>query len=65
MDALPAQIESERTLDDVMTAPSPALIEAAREWCGDLMILGVAGKMGPSIAMMARRALHELDLHRG
>src|SRR2546422_150540 len=56
MDALPQVIDSESQLEEVMTAPSPALLERARAWRGDLMILGVAGKMGPSMAIMAARA---------
>jgi len=56
---LPSQIESESQLDDVLTTPTPALVEALASLEGDLLILGVAGKMGPSLARLARRALDQ------
>jgi nucleoside-diphosphate-sugar epimerase len=43
-------------LEEVMTAPSPALVDALRTVPGDLMVLGVGGKMGPTLARLARRA---------
>jgi hypothetical protein len=39
-----------------MTTPSPALIASLRDVGGDLMILGIGGKMGPTLARLARRA---------
>ena len=53
---LPALIESEDQLDAVMSTPSPDLIRLAATLKGDLMVLGVAGKMGVQLAMMAKRA---------
>ncbi len=53
---LPDYIEDEDILEEVMSCPSPALIEAMSALDGDLMILGVGGKMGPSLARLARRA---------
>lgn len=43
-------------LEDVMTTPSPALIADLARVPGDIMVLGVGGKMGPTLARMARRA---------
>lgn len=43
-------------LEEALSAPSAELIETFRRLDGDLMILGVAGKMGPTLARMARRA---------
>lgn len=43
-------------LEEVLSVPSDADCEAMRELEGDLLILGVGGKMGPSLAMRARRA---------
>jgi len=54
---LPERIENEQQLEDVMTTPSKRLIEYAADLKGDLLILGVAGKMGPTLALLARRAL--------
>ena len=39
-----------------MTAPSAALTAELRELPGDLIILGVAGKIGPTLARLAKRA---------
>ncbi|MFB3829817.1 MAG: NAD-dependent epimerase/dehydratase family protein [Bryobacteraceae bacterium] len=50
------KIASEQQLEDVLARPTEADIEAMRELDGDLLILGVAGKMGPSLAHRARLA---------
>ncbi|MCU0898537.1 MAG: NAD(P)-dependent oxidoreductase [Burkholderiales bacterium] len=39
-----------------MTTPSPALVADLARLDGDLMVLGVGGKMGPTLARMAKRA---------
>ena len=44
-------------LEQRMTEPSAELIEALAQLDGDLMLLGVGGKMGPTMAKMARRAI--------
>lgn len=49
-------ISSEQQLEDLLSEPSPADARAMAEMEGDLIILGVAGKMGPSLARRARRA---------
>lgn len=49
-------IKDERELEDVLSRPLDADIDAMRALEGDLLILGVAGKMGPSLAHRARRA---------
>lgn len=53
---LPARIESVEALEEWMTRPSAALVDALAGVQGDLLILGVAGKMGPTLARLARRA---------
>jgi nucleoside-diphosphate-sugar epimerase len=54
---LPAAIRDVRQLEELLSEPSAAAIEAMRSVEGDLVVLGVAGKMGPTLARMARRAL--------
>jgi nucleoside-diphosphate-sugar epimerase len=54
---------SEAALEDALSAPSSALVASLRSTPGDIVILGAAGKMGPTLARMARRALHELGTH--
>ena len=44
-------------LEELLSEPSQAAIDAMRHVKGDLVILGVAGKMGPTLARMARRAI--------
>jgi len=46
-------------LEEFMTRPSPALAADLARAPGDILILGVGGKMGPTLARMARRALPE------
>ncbi len=40
-----------------LTTPSPALIEEIATLDGDITVLGVGGKVGPSVAIMAQRAV--------
>lgn len=44
-------------LECVMTKPSEALIEDIKKIEGNILILGVGGKMGPTLAKMAKRAI--------
>src|SRR5262249_154792 len=43
-------------LEDFMTEPTPALITDLAATAGDIMVLGVGGKMGPTLARLAKRA---------
>ncbi len=47
---------------DILTKPTPGLIEAVRNLKGDVMILGAGGKMGPSLAILLQRVIHENNL---
>ena len=49
-------IRDEEQLEDILSQPSQADVAALADLEGDLLILGVAGKMGPSLAHRARRA---------
>ena len=49
-------ITTESELMDQMTTPSPEVVEAVSKLDGPVMILGVAGKMGPSLAELLLRA---------
>ena len=42
-----------------MSRPTPEVVEAMGEIAGDLLILGVGGKMGPTLAKLAKRAIDE------
>ncbi len=43
-------------LENVLSEPSDELIQAVSRLEGDVIVLGVGGKMGPSLARMVRRA---------
>lgn len=62
MPDLPAHIETEDRLDELLTSPTAALIESVRRIDGDVMILGVGGKMGPTLAILLGRALSEANV---
>src|SRR6516225_2473885 len=51
-----ALIHSEQQLEDLLSEPTNPVIETLGRLEGDILVLGVAGKMGPTLARMARRA---------
>ncbi|MEO4052550.1 epimerase [Solibacillus sp. CAU 1738] len=51
-------------LEQLMTKPSAALIEDIIKIDGDILILGIGGKMGPTLAKMAKRAIDEAGLEK-
>jgi nucleoside-diphosphate-sugar epimerase len=60
--ALPEIIHNEAELDDLLTTPTPAVVEALKEATGDVLVLGAGGKMGPTLARLAARAMIEGEL---
>jgi nucleoside-diphosphate-sugar epimerase len=54
--ALPRGFADVAALEEFMTRPSAPLIADLAAAGGDILVLGVAGKMGPSLAVMAKRA---------
>jgi nucleoside-diphosphate-sugar epimerase len=56
---LPDRFDNVEHLEEVMTAPTPALIADFEKLPGDLIILGVGGKIGPTLARLAKRAVPE------
>ncbi len=61
---LPEVIESEEQLDALLSEPTDAVVGALAGLDGDLLILGVGGKMGPTLARLARRAVERGTLHK-
>jgi hypothetical protein len=55
-EALPDRLRDVEHLEEVMATPSAALIGALQELPGDIIILGVGGKIGPTLARLAKRA---------
>jgi nucleoside-diphosphate-sugar epimerase len=57
--ALPALIEDEGQLEDLLSTPDPDVVALLKRLDADLLLLGAGGKMGPSLARMARRAFDQ------
>src|SRR5947207_15753740 len=56
-DSLPEKISDIAALDELLCRPSQPLIADLRKVDGDIMTLGVSGKMGPTLAGLAKAAL--------
>ena len=52
----PERIDDVEHLEDLLSRPTPDVIDTMRRLEGDLIVLGVGGKIGPTLARMARRA---------
>jgi nucleoside-diphosphate-sugar epimerase len=52
----PMRFADVEALEDFMTTPNAALVSDFARVPGDLMVLGVGGKMGPTLARLAKRA---------
>lgn len=61
---LPQTIDSVAHLEDLLSEPSPAVVEKLARLDGDLVLLGVGGKMGPTLARMAHVASVEAGVRR-
>lgn len=63
---VPEVIASEVELEDVLTRPSEKLVEFIKSVSSPLLILGAGGKMGPTLAVLAKHvaeeARHSLDV---
>src|SRR3954464_2301273 len=55
-DHLPETIPDIAALDELLCRPSQPLIDDLGKVDGDIMILGVAGKMGPTLAGLVKAA---------
>jgi nucleoside-diphosphate-sugar epimerase len=56
---IPSEIRTEEELEELLSRPSEQLVASLRGIDGDITILGVGGKMGPTLARMAKRAAPE------
>jgi nucleoside-diphosphate-sugar epimerase len=57
-------IRTEDELEERLSRPTPETVRDLSRLGGDLVILGVGGKMGPTLARMAKRAIDEAGLRR-
>ena len=58
-DPPPERFADVDALEEFMTRPDPALVRDLATVEGDILVLGVGGKMGPTLAGLARRAAPE------
>lgn len=59
-----APIQTEAELDEALSRPAHADVEAMRALSGDLLLIGASGKMGPTMAALARRASEQAGVSR-
>ena len=53
---LPDRIADVEALEELMSRPSQALVDDMAKLDGDIVVLGVGGKVGPTLARLAKRA---------
>lgn len=51
------KINTESELEELLSRPDPETVSAVSALDGGLLILGAGGKMGPSLARLAKRAV--------
>ncbi|MGN6135299.1 MAG: NAD-dependent epimerase/dehydratase family protein [Aureliella sp.] len=56
MQATLRDCDDEKQLEDRLSEPTEEVVETMRRLDGDIILMGVAGKMGPTLARMAKRA---------
>jgi nucleoside-diphosphate-sugar epimerase len=59
MNDFPEKIANEEELEELLSRPSAETVELFKRLDGDILFLGIAGKIGPSLAHMAKRACLE------
>ena len=62
MNAYPEKIVNEEQLEELLSRPSAEAIEMFSRIDGDLMFLGVSGKIGQSLSRMAKRTCDEAGI---
>ena len=53
-------IQTVEQLEQLLSEPTEAVVETMRRLQGDIILLGAGGKIGPSLARMARRASDQI-----
>ncbi|OQX84324.1 epimerase [candidate division KSB1 bacterium 4484_87] len=64
MKIYPNKIKNEAQLEDLLSLPTSELVESMKKLKGDILILGVGGKIGPSLAKMAKRACEQAGIEK-
>jgi nucleoside-diphosphate-sugar epimerase len=58
-----AMVADVRELEDLLSEPTDVTREVLRAMDGDVVVLGAGGKMGPTLAMMLRKAAPDRTIH--
>ena len=53
---------TEERLNELLTTPTDKLVEDVKKLSGDIMILGAGGKMGPTLAILAKNAIKKAGI---
>lgn len=53
---------TEEQLNDLLTQPSASLVEDVKKIKGDILILGAGGKMGPTMCLLAKKAIEKAGI---
>ena len=64
MTEYPETIANEQQLEELLSAPTIEVVELFKNLEGDIIFLGIAGKIGPSLARMAKRASEQAGIPR-
>jgi len=59
MEEFPEFLVNEQQLEELLSRPTAEVVDLFKTLEGDIIFLGIAGKIGPSIARMAKRACDE------
>ncbi|PCJ62950.1 MAG: epimerase [Planctomycetota bacterium] len=62
MNEFPELIKDEKELDEVMTKPTPQLVDFMKKLKGDIIVLGIGGKMGITLGGLAVNAIKEAKI---
>lgn len=62
MDDYPEKILDDKQLEELLSRPTEETVEMFKRLDGDIIFLGIAGKIGPSLANMAKRACEEAGI---
>ncbi len=64
MDEFPSEIVNEDLLEDLLSRPSDEAIGFLSDLDGDIMFLGIGGKIGPTLARMTKRACDQAGVQK-
>ena len=64
MNEYPEKIASEAILEELLSTPTAEAVKMFSEIEGDIMFLGIGGKIGPTLAQMAKRACNEAGVEK-